>query len=137
MEMGITCIYLAISSVLLFSESYCLSFSLNILDNNTNAEHTPYGKNEISVMILFVNERKKVIIRHKYNNHTEAYLLLYGCVSSAFRLNASLKSLFLDCQVNVQESDVLSQVFTLFFLFPIRKAALKPFFKLRKGYFAG
>lgn len=97
MEMGTTCIYLAISSVLLFNESYCLSFSLNILDNNTIAEHTPYGKNEISVMILLVNERKEVLIRHKYNNHTEAYLLLYGCVSSAFRLKASLKSLFLDC----------------------------------------
>lgn len=97
MEMGTTFIYLAIPSVLLFSESYCLSFSLNILDNNTIAEQTPYGKNEISVMILLVNERKKVLIRHKYNNHTEAYLLLYGCVSSAFRLKASLKSLLLDC----------------------------------------
>ena len=59
MEMGTTFIYLAIPSVLLFSENYCLSFSLNIFDNNTNAEQTPYGKNEISVTILLVNERKK------------------------------------------------------------------------------
>lgn len=113
MEMGTTCIYLAISSVLLFNESYCLSFSLNILDNNTIAEHTPYGKNEISVMILPVNKRKEVLIRHKYNNHTEAYLLLYGCVSSAFRLKASLKSLFLDCP---SECSGISCAFTNFSL---------------------
>ena len=111
METGTTCIYLAISSVLLFNESYCLSFSLNILDNNTIAEHTPYGKNEISVMILLVNERKEVLIRHKYNNHTEAYLLLYGCVSSALRLKASLKSLFLDCP---SECSGISRAFTSF-----------------------
>lgn len=58
-----------------------------------------------------VNKRKEVLIRHKYNNHTEAYLLLYGCVSSAFRLKASLKSLFLDCP---SECSGISRAFTSF-----------------------